>query len=320
LLAVVSCRDFSSAWPRIACPAKGYRTRYNRPLWVPDLMMAEMSVALSRFRFDSGTTMKSIFDRSLPVAGLLFLFGWTAILPLTAAERRGGRVTQVVRNVSLLAPHIADRPAHLNDDVTDGSAVHTGADSRAELTFADLTITRVGANSIFSFDQDGRNVSVESGAILLRVPKGSGGAGIRSSVLTVGITGTTVMFESRPRNYSKLIVLQGSSQAWLTKHPGKKIMVHAGQMLIVKPGAAQLTEPVDIDESLVLRTAILITEFPPLPSLDLMRRVAENQKKSGGPLFNPLIDPTGMDARDVNASTRSQPNPHRTPGNGQRKP
>jgi len=217
----------------------------------------------------------------------VLLFSSGAIWLLTAAERKEGRVTQVVRNVSLLAPHVAARPARLNDDVTDGSAVHTGADSRAEFTFADLTITRVGANSIFSFDQDGRNVSVESGAILLRVPKGSGGARIRSSALTVGITGTTVMFESRPRNYSKLIVLEGSSQAWLTKHPGKKITVHAGQMLIVKPDAAHLPEPVNIDESLVLRTAILITEFPPLPSLDLMRSVAENQKKSGGPLFKP---------------------------------
>jgi mannose-6-phosphate isomerase-like protein (cupin superfamily) len=280
----------------------------------------EMSVALSRFRFDSQTAMKSIFDRSLSRAGLVLIFSSGAILLLTAAERKGGRVTQVVRNVSLLAPHVAARPARLNDDVTDGSAVHTGTDSRAELTFADLTITRVGANSIFSFDQDGRNVSVESGAILLRVPKGSGGARIRSSALTVGITGTTVMFESRPRNYSKLIVLEGSGQAWLTKHPGKKIAVRAGQMLLVKPGAAHLPEPVDIDESLVLRTAILITEFPPLPSLDLMRSVAENQKKSGGPLLNPLIDPTGMGARDVNASTHSPPNPQRTPGNGQRKP
>jgi mannose-6-phosphate isomerase-like protein (cupin superfamily) len=283
-------------------------------------MTSEMSVALSRFCLDSETTMKSLFNGSLPRAGLVLLFSSGAILLLTAAERKVGRVTQVVRNVSLLAPHVVARPARLNDDVADGSAVHTGADSRAELTFADLTITRVGANSIFSFDQNGRNVSVESGAILLRVPKGSGGARIRSNALTVGITGTTVLFESRPRNYSKLIVLEGSGQAWLTKHPGKKIAVHAGQMLIVKPSAEHLSEPVDIDESLVLRTAILITEFTPLPSLALMRSVAENQKKSGGPLFNPLIDPTGMYARDVNASTRSQPNPRRTPGNGQRKP
>lgn len=263
--------------------------------------------------------MKSIFDRSLPRAGLILLFSSGAIL-LTAAARDRGRVTQVVRDVNLLAPLVAARPARLNDDVTDGSAVHTGADSRAEFTFADRTITRVGANSIFSFNRNGRNINVESGAILLRVPKGSSGARIGSGLVTVGITGTTVMFESRPRNYDKLITLEGSSQVWLTKHPGKKITVHAGQMLIVKTGATHLPEPVAVDESLVLRTAILITGFPPLPSLDLMRSVAENQKKSGGPLLNPLIDPTGMGARDVNASTRSPPNPQRTPGNGQRKP
>ena len=264
--------------------------------------------------------MKSIFNRSLSRAGLVLLFSTGVILLLTAAQGKEGRVTQVVQDVKVLAPHVAARPAHLNDNVTDGSAVHTGADSRAELSFADLTITRVGANSIFSFDQDGRNVNLESGAILLRVPKDSGGARIRSSALIVGITGTTVMFESHPRNYSKLIVLEGSSEAWLTKHPGKKITVHAGQMLIVKSGATHLPDPVDIDESLVLRTASLITEFPPLPSLDLMRGVAADQKRSGGPLFNPLADLTGMGARDVIASTRPPPTPHRTPGDGQRKP
>src|SRR5438094_2770753 len=190
--------------------------------------------------------MKSIFNRSLSRAGLVLLFSSGAILLLTAAQGKEGRVTQVVQDVKVLAPHVAARPAHLNENVADGSAVHTGADSRAELTFADLTITRVGANSIFTFDQAGRSIDVESGAILLRVPKDSGGARIRSSALTVGITGTTVMFELRPRDYGKLIVLEGSGQAWLTKHPGKKITVHAGQMLVVKPGATQLPEPVDI--------------------------------------------------------------------------
>jgi ferric-dicitrate binding protein FerR (iron transport regulator) len=279
-----------------------------------------MSVTLSRFRLNSEPTMKSISTRSFPGASLVLLCCSAAIFLLTASQRKEARVTHVVRDVNLLAPHVAARPARLNDNVTDGSAVHTGADSRAEITFADLTITRVGANSIFSFDQAGRSVNVESGAILLRVPKDSSGARIRSSALTVGITGTTVMFESHPRNYGKLIVLEGSSQAWLTKHPGKKVTVRAGQMLIVQLGATHLPEPADIDEGLVLRTAILITEFPPLPSLDLMRSVADNQKKSGGSLFNPFIDLTGMGARDVNASTRPQPTPHRTPGGRNSKP
>ena len=277
-------------------------------------------MALSRFCLDSETTMKSLFNRSLPRAGLLLLFSSGAILPLTAAERKEARVTQVVRDVRLLAPQVAARPAHLNEVVTDGSAVHTGADSRAELTFADLAITRVGANSIFSFDQDGRNVSVESGAILLRVPKGSGGARIRSSALTVGIAGTTAMFEHHRRTYTKLIVLEGSSEAWLTKYPGKRVRVRGGQMLVVKAGATQLPEPVDIDLDRLLRTAILITQFPPLPSLNLIRNVANGQKKSGGPLINPLVDPTGMSARDVNASTRPQSTPFKPPGDRNGKP
>src|SRR6202040_3388644 len=81
-------------------------------------MTSEMSVALSRFCLDSETTMKSLFNRSLR-AGLLLLFSSGAILPLTAAERKEARVTQVVRGVRLLAPQVAARPAHVNEVVTD---------------------------------------------------------------------------------------------------------------------------------------------------------------------------------------------------------
>jgi mannose-6-phosphate isomerase-like protein (cupin superfamily) len=258
--------------------------------------------------------------RSAWRAILTVLLSSAAVLFFTAAQKKEARVSQVVRDVNLLAPHAAARPAHLNDGVTDGSSVRTGVNSRAELTFPDLTLTRVGANSIFSFEENGRNVNVENGAILLRVPTDSGGARIRSSALTVGITGTTVMFEHHRRTYTKLIVLEGSSEAWLTKYPGKEIRVRGGQMLVVKAGATHLPEPVDIDVDRLLRTAILITGFPPLPSLNLIRDVANNQKHSGGPLINPLFDPTGMNARDVDASTRPQPTPLKPPGGRNRKP
>jgi ferric-dicitrate binding protein FerR (iron transport regulator) len=264
--------------------------------------------------------MKSVFSSASARAGLLLLLGPATVLLLTAAQRKEARVSQVVRDVNLIAPHAAARPAHLNDTVTEGSAVRTGVGSRTELTFADLTITRVGANSIFSFEENGRNMNVESGAILLRVPKDSGGARIRSSALTVGITGTTVMFEHHRRTYTKLIVLEGRSEAWLTKYPEERVRVRGGQMVVVKTGATHLPEPVDIDLDRLLRSAILITEFPPLPSFSLIRNVANGQKKSGGPLINPLIDLTGMNARDVNASTRAQSTPFKPPGDRNRNP
>ncbi|PYI76174.1 MAG: hypothetical protein DMF04_08790 [Verrucomicrobia bacterium] len=237
---------------------------------------------------------------------------------MSAAQREQARVTEVVRDVRVLPGQGAASAANLNDSVTDGSVVHTGAASRVELTCADFTITRVGANSVFTFDRAGRNVDVESGAILLRVPKASGVARIRSSALIVRTTGTTLMFEFRPRDYAKLIILEGSSQAWLSTCPANKIRVHGGQMLVVKSDATRLPEPVDIDLDRLLRTAVLITEFPPLPSLGLIRDVADNQTKLAGPLLNPFIDPTGMGARDVNASTQSESKPQRIPNPGRR--
>src|SRR5207237_8540288 len=108
----------------------------------------------------------------------MVLFASTVALPLFGGQKKEARVTEVIRDVRLLAHQTAPRPASLNDNVIDGTAIRTSADSRAELTFPDLTITRVGANSIFSFDHGGHIVDVESGAILLRVPgPPSGGHG-----------------------------------------------------------------------------------------------------------------------------------------------
>ena len=182
------------------------------------------------------------------------------------------------------------RPAHLNDNVTEGSAVHTGADSRTELTFADLTITRIGSEQYFSFEENGRNVNVENGAILLRVPTDSGGARIRSSALTVGITGTTAMFEHHRRTYTKLIVLEGSSEAWLTKYPGKRVRVrgvpNARWRKLARHGCLNRSISTWI---VCCEPRSLITQFPPLPSLNPIRNVANGQKKSGGPLDQSIL-------------------------------
>jgi hypothetical protein len=80
-----------------------------------------------------------------------------------------------VRDVKVLPEEAEARPAAMNDKVGAGEAVRTGDASRSELTFPDLTISRLGANTIYSFNRAGRDVSLTNGSILLRVPKGSGG-------------------------------------------------------------------------------------------------------------------------------------------------
>src|SRR6478735_4884667 len=160
------------------------------------------------------------------------------LLPSTgtmAAGSKEARVTQIIREVKLLPAEAAARDAALNDKISDDTGVRTGGDSRSELTFPDLTITRLGANTIFSFSKAGRTANVDTGSILLRVPKDSGGGSIRSSAVTVAVTGTTVIFEGSRGGRNKLYNLEGSSRVALKKKPGDWRKVLAGQMLDIPP-------------------------------------------------------------------------------------
>src|SRR5580704_5544263 len=77
-----------------------------------------------------------------------------------AAQLREATVTQIVKQVDLLPTGATAKPAVLNDNVRDGTAVRTGADSRTELTFTDQTLARLGANTIFSFNEGTRNLDL----------------------------------------------------------------------------------------------------------------------------------------------------------------
>jgi hypothetical protein len=200
------------------------------------------------------------------------------ILPLPAASAAGSkeaRVTQIIHEVKLVPDNAAAREAALNDKVAEDTGVRTGGDSRSELTFPDLTITRLGANTIFSFNKSGRTANVDSGSILLRVPKDSGGGTIRSSAVTVAVTGTTVIFEGSRGGRNKLYTLEGSSRVALKTKPGDWRKVLAGQLLDVPPGATTLPMPVNFDVNQLMRTHPLITDFRPLPSYPLIMAVAQ---------------------------------------------
>src|SRR5438552_18013162 len=109
----------------------------------------------------------------------------------SGAELAEAKITAVVHDVKLLRGQAVLRPAAVNDEIQQDTAVRTGLESRSELTFPDLTIARLGANTIFSFNQEAREVKLIDGAILLRVPKNSGGAKITTEAVTPGIVGTT---------------------------------------------------------------------------------------------------------------------------------
>jgi hypothetical protein len=244
------------------------------------------------------------------------VIGAAFLLPDPSSGKEA-RVTQIIREVKLLPADKAAREAALNDKVSEDTGVRTGGDSRSELTFPDLTITRLGANTVFSFTKSGRTATVETGSILLRVPKDSGGGSIRSSAVTVAVTGTTVIFEGSRGGRSKLITLEGSSAVSLKRNPKEFRRVLAGQMIDVPAGATTLPMPVNVDLNDIMRNHPLITDFRPLPSQPLIMAAAQQAPPPPPPSYT---GPTISIVPVINFGPNRGPRPTATPWRETTKP
>jgi len=228
--------------------------------------------------------------------------------------KKEARVTQVIREVNLIASDTSVRAAVLNEKIAEGTAVKTGGDSRSEITFPDLTITRLGPNTLYGFKKSGRQLELSGGSTLLRVPKDSGGAKIVTSAVTAGITGTTVIFENTGAGRSRLTVLEGSAQLRLVKYPGQPRALKAGQTLDVPAGATQLPQPTEVDVDRIMKTSPLIRGFRPLPSQNLIGAVIQQQREHGSSGNN---GPARNDPRNPGAAPAPAPAPQgpaRAPG------
>ena len=125
----------------------------------------------------------------LSVAALVFVFAGGLPNKVSADELKEAKVTQVIQDVRVLPSNASARPAAVNDDVRQGTAVQTGVQSRSELTFKDKTMTRLGEKTIFSVGEGPRTIDLGSGQFLMYVPKKAGGAKVKAGVVTAAITG-----------------------------------------------------------------------------------------------------------------------------------
>lgn len=195
--------------------------------------------------------------------------------PLFGASLKSAEVTKVVNDVRLFRPAAAAQKAKVGDVVKGKTSLQTGRRSRSELRFEDKTITRIGSNSIFSFDQGSRDLRLERGTILLNVPRRAGGARIRTATVTAAITGTTIMMEYFAGKWVKIIVLEGTLEAWLRADGAepKKTIIRAGEILILRADAKRIPAPVKVDLKRLLQTSALADKetFGPLPGLALDR-------------------------------------------------
>src|SRR5262249_27943385 len=248
----------------------------------------------------------------------LFLFGSAAPF-VTADQQQQARVSQVVQDVRLLEGHGAPRPAAVNDTVTQQMGVRTGVESRAELTFKDLTLTRLGANTIFRFKQGARELDLTSGAVLLEVPPKAPAVKISTSAVTAAVTGGTALFATGPP--TKFMVLEGVGTFYPAGHPERIATVHGGEMMTMTADG-RMTKPEKFDVKLVLKTSRLIKDFPPLENMPLIMDVVNLQVAqqllasiNSQVLARDLVDVVGTTDQNANSnpvvlvSTSSNPTP-----------
>jgi len=225
-----------------------------------------------------------------------------------ATQKQEARITGIVHDVRLVTIGGATHAASANESLREGMTVRTGTASRVEITFADQTIARLGANSVFDFKEGTRNLELKEGTMLFQAPRNAKGSKIHAAGFVAALAGTTTVLESYP-TYYKVLVLEGTGRLYRPSHLGDSILVEAGQMVFGQPNSA-LSDPVDFDIGRFLKTCRFIVDFKPLRSGASMASETQKQQKEkskknlidtnlvilGGGTVVSLVDPAQIDA------------------------
>jgi FecR protein len=237
---------------------------------------------------------------------LLILAGHLSALqggPFEQAE-----VTTAINLVSLLPQ---DKRAVAGDVVKGETGLKTGGDSRAELQFPDLTITRVGSNSLFRFIAGTREMILDSGTLLFSSPAGAGGGKVQAGAITAAVTGTDFMISNVGR--VKVICLSHKVTVYLTANPKIRAELLPGQMLEITPGttgAVRKMPPVTTINLGKLLASSMLTEsggFGPLPSQPILAQNTDKQRKAFGLAKASLTSESAEMVRSTTAVTDNPP-------------
>jgi hypothetical protein len=256
--------------------------------------------------------MKTIF---LIIAAALLggRAGWAA--PLTEST-----FTEIINEVATVSTDGSATTSKVNDLLKAPDRVRTGPESRAELTAADNTITRVGANTIFSFADNGRTLNLEQGNLLFHAPKGLGGGTIKSGGAAAAVLGTTLIVSATPDGGFKVILLEGKGTVTVPNTPPATL--NAGQLVFVLPGG-KLSPVLNINLGKLVGGSQLVKGFSHgLTSLPLIEAAIHDQNlklASGGAVdtglppgsfLNPPSPGNGLDALPPGTYQVAVPQPY----------
>ncbi len=193
---------------------------------------------------------------------------------LNAAAVYGARVTYVSKEVRLQT-QAGPLPISMGDILSAGT-IDNGAKARSELTFANRTVARLGANTILALTNEVATMELREGAVLFQIPKNSS-AEITTQPIVVTSKGATCLLERNRNFYIKLLLLEGEARVSLPGRIGESILMEPGQILITSPKATSLPEAAYFDIARAARTCRLLSAFPPLRDQELIALEARKQ-------------------------------------------
>lgn len=208
---------------------------------------------------------------------LLPLFLGYPASPWASQSLKESTFTQVIKDVKIVSRASQSAiTAKVSDRFEAPDLIRTGPDSLAELIAADKTITRVGANTVFSFEPAGRAMNLEQGSVLFHSPKGQGGGTIRSKGASAAVLGTTIVVTATTGGGFKAIVLEGKGQ--ITLPNGNFRILTAGQVTFVLPGSRTFGPQLNINLSKLVESSRLVQGFEQeLPSKPVIQAAIERQ-------------------------------------------
>ena len=229
---------------------------------------------------------------------------------MAAAEFKEAEIT-TIKNMVEHDAGTGSVPAKVSEKIQEKSKVSTAAASMAELTFADSSITRMGANTQFSFQSKERLVKLEQGTVLVNTPPGKGGAVVDCGGVTGAVSGTTFMASRDASGGVMFVMLEGSGTLKVTVptagggsmvkeiRPGQAASVGSATVKAAekanaggpppgpepesgstRPAAkAEAIQVFDVDVKKIVETAPLIREFKTeLPSMEKIEKTIEVQQ------------------------------------------
>ena len=183
--------------------------------------------------------------------------------------------------------------AALNDRVESNTQVGTGAQSMCELSLDDKSITRIGANAVFSFVEQERLVKCDKGTFLVSKDPETETMTVTTGSVTAAVNGSTVMFDVRG-DATHVAVAETTTGVVVTDKNGKSMTLQSGEGISATPAGMASATPRSVDVKDLTSSSPLFTEagLAPLANDALIKGVASAQAsaKAAGMSFTSEIN------------------------------